>query len=1360
MVLRFLLQIKMWIPFVLCFPQTRLMNTSSTTSSTATMDTTSMATVDSLGPSHHGMNTSPTAAAADPSHDAEGASQAPAPATVTSLASATATNDHPTNNEFQGLVSVIAEGHASPNGDVVSHPEHPHTLTRTPSSLLSECSIGSCGVCSNALNSVMDVFCCIPCDFNVCLECQRTSGSVWIGESSSSASVICKILAPHGGQPLEVPTTATGTIADLKHSVSALLPDLDERDMLLFLNGDEDVLPNSTVVSGLLGPGMISLNLFILPGVAHCISADGDTAVHSLTQSGCNLITRLDLAECSDLTVNGASLLVNFTGLKEIKFGSLPKGYSRPLVKMIDVCEALTKLTFGNITLETTMTEANLSGRLVLASAVVVARFLLRCRSVSNLDISRCSLGSRGCKLILCAILGFKHLVGVSEGSISDLPAKGSRLNQTVLKQKQKWTVSDEYKKGTVDLIQKVSTPLPVLANLNISSNVLGGASDCEQDPDGWSTAYFRSGSGVFWLNSVIETVASLRVLNIAHNSIGAYQTHTCDEEEPPRFTETEESAPTLACALAKSSIKSLIFSGDECGVFRESDLQNSTPVTAMSTMKELHASDKAMYSSGTSLLAAMLWKCDVLTDLDISRNGISNACWNHRWETHKQNFHGLLAICKCITQGLPALSKLTFSGDGLNRQFITCGQIINDHQSQEVTIEASMTTADLSRNNLQATGAMVLFAFLQNQNCSITTLDVRENGIKWDLQTNEVGVLTRNRWSREPEQPDQQIAGLALCAAIRTNTTLTKFDISMSRLFEGVEHLAAGLLMNQTLVILDISQNGLGPAESIHIASVIKSNVLTSLTVSENALARDGNTKGIEQIIDALETNTSLTSLHVGMNCIARQDMERLMALVDSSSLVLLCGVPIRELQGGTVTDLNLSKTCLGAEGAFVLEKYLSTVNTSLLTALDISDNCIARFHCSGADYQRVLVSTPQGPVAVQSILEHCMALRSVNLLRNDFNVPESRGLIQVLESKTGSVTTVPLNGDGDEPKMMDCSSNAALSQWAWPIINAGFDKDEEKEKEKQQDSPEVTSPTARVQREDEHSKAAYRKVMGVLQTTKCQTKHGPGDAVFLANELTRCQMQGVNLTELDVAGNALAGGGDLSGVLAIAAAVLNMESLVKLNIGQNLPLDFGNETVVDPRICMDRREKMAGPFPFAAGIGHFPIDSAILISAFLPKCSLVEFLDLRLNDIDFIAAEHFANAIRNHCPLLRKLAFGFFSHSVVMETSVVAAKFGNTCIISPSAALLFAAFLPRCQLLSSLDMSESQRGMSMNAGTHGFGLQNKQDTQALRAVGILSEALEASATLTTIDISKNDFKLEAAKICNNRCTAPYMQA
>ena len=187
-----------------------------------------------------------------------------------------------------------------------------------------------------------------------------------------------------------------------------------------------------------------------------------------------------------------------------------------------------------------------------------------------------------------------------------------------------------------------------------------------------------------------------------------------------------------------------------------------------------------------------------------------------------------------------------------------------------------------------------------------------------------------------------------ALAAALRTNTTLTKLDLSVNNLgAEGVAALAAALRTNTPLTELNLCGNNFGAEGVAALAAALQTNTtLTKLNLSVNNLGAEG----VAALAAALQTNTTLTKLYLRDNLDADGVAALAAALQTNTTLTELYlshnnldadGVAAlaAALQTNTpLTELNLCGNNFGAEGVAALAAALQTNTT--LTKLNLSDN------------------------------------------------------------------------------------------------------------------------------------------------------------------------------------------------------------------------------------------------------------------------------------------------------------------------------------------------------------------------------------------------------------------------------------
>jgi hypothetical protein len=126
--------------------------------------------------------------------------------------------------------------------------------------------------------------------------------------------------------------------------------------------------------------------IFFVPGAARALAPGaGDVAVRGLVHGGSNLITRLTLNGCPDITAAGLGQLVHFTGVRELDLScnwaeGMGVQRAKELAKAVHACRFLSALNVSNNNMRAT-------------EACHVAKAVQAHPNIFALDISKNELG-------------------------------------------------------------------------------------------------------------------------------------------------------------------------------------------------------------------------------------------------------------------------------------------------------------------------------------------------------------------------------------------------------------------------------------------------------------------------------------------------------------------------------------------------------------------------------------------------------------------------------------------------------------------------------------------------------------------------------------------------------------------------------------------------------------------------------------------------------------------------------------------------------------------------------------------------------------------------------------------------------
>ena len=182
--------------------------------------------------------------------------------------------------------------------------------------------------------------------------------------------------------------------------------------------------------------------------------------------------------------------------------------------------------------------------------------------------------------------------------------------------------------------------------------------------------------------------------------------------------------------------------------------------------------------------------------------------------------------------------------------------------------------------------------------------------------------------------------AAAALAEAVKTNSKLTKLDLSLNKIDDaGVAALAEAISINSTLGELNLSLNQIEDCGAAALAGAIKRNsTLTVLYLSGNKIGDSGGSA----LAEAIQKNCTLMKLNLSWNGIGDP-----------------VGAPLAEAikTNSTIRELNLCGNQIGDASCVAMAEALEANST--LAELDLSWNGISNAGRAALDYAMKINST-----------------------------------------------------------------------------------------------------------------------------------------------------------------------------------------------------------------------------------------------------------------------------------------------------------------------------------------------------------------------------------------------------------------
>ena len=371
----------------------------------------------------------------------------------------------------------------------------------------------------------------------------------------------------------------------------------------------------------------------------------------------------------------------------------------------------------------------------------------------------------------------------------------------------------------------------------------------------------------------------------------------------------------------------------------------------------------------------AQLVNNTTLKKLDISHNDIG------KYKAHFLDFsqskaHALGEALKKNT----TLTTLNISSCSIETEFAKIAEALKENK------DSALTTLDISRNRIQAKGAIAIAKALE-KNKTLTELNISWNnigveGAKAIAKALEINsTLTTLNISNSYNNISIDGA-TALADMLKTNTSLKTVDISLNNIsVEGAQAIATALQKNNTLTELNIRRTNINIAGAQAIATALQNNTtLTTLNISENNIV----IKGTQAIATALQKNNTLTKLYISSNYIGVEGAQAIAEALQTNITLKTLYISDNQINDDGVTALSkaletnkentlttfyIIKNNIGVKGAIAIAGALQGNET--LTTLDIDGNKIG----------------DEGAKAIAEALRTNKILTTLNISNNKIN-------------------------------------------------------------------------------------------------------------------------------------------------------------------------------------------------------------------------------------------------------------------------------------------------------------------------------------------------------------------------------------
>lgn len=453
-------------------------------------------------------------------------------------------------------------------------------------------------------------------------------------------------------------------------------------------------------------------------------------------------------------------------------------------------------------------------------------------------------------------------------------------------------------------------------------------------------------------------SISSLNKLNISHNEIN------------------EQAVDDIAKLLSQiSKLEELDLSCNNLQVTKIVKLLNEVQYTA--SFMRLNISNNGLNDKAACGIATFLSRNHQVKELDLSYNNLQAA--------------GAIVICNGMSNS-QSLTKLNL-----------CNNNISDEAANEIAVvlfqNTSLEELDLSYNNLGALGSLHIIRNMIKMS-DLMKLNICSIGITEIAADDIVDVLNNNNKLEELDLSHNNIqaTGATIIFKKTVIVNLLKFNISYNNITDDVEYIETFLSMNTKLQELDLSHNHLQAAGAIKIC---KANLtkLTNFNISHNKIvctsANDigaflshntklqildlsGNELGHESIFKSVQfTLSSLSSLkisHINRNT------------ANELATFLLHNTSLQEfdLSYNSASDIDVVNIFNGMRNIL----NLKTISISHNTITDDAANTLANVLSCNIKLQNINLSynnlSSSGTACIFKEMRNIITLETINIGHN----------------------------------------------------------------------------------------------------------------------------------------------------------------------------------------------------------------------------------------------------------------------------------------------------------------------------------------------------------------------------------------